>query len=48
VIIGAMIFLSIKEIADKTNPVAKLIGCLLGSVIGSIVGTWISVIILKG
>lgn len=46
-IIGAMVYLSIKEIVNKANPVAKFIGYICGGVIGSIFGIFISKIILK-
>lgn len=44
---GLMIFLSIKEIADKANPVQKCVGFVLGSIIGSVLGIYLSKIILK-
>lgn len=43
---GLMIFLSIKEITDKTHPLAKGIGFILGSILGSIIGIYLSKLIL--
>jgi hypothetical protein len=45
-VVGLMIFISIKEIADKTNPIAKCIGFILGSIIGSVVGIYLSIKVL--
>jgi hypothetical protein len=46
-IAGLMIFLSIKEIAEKANRIEKCIGFILGSIIGSILGIYLSKFVLK-
>jgi hypothetical protein len=46
VLVGIMIYLSVKEIADKAHPTAKLIGYVCGGVVGSVIGIYISKIVL--
>ena len=47
IIAGLMIFLSVREIADRANSVQKCTGFILGSVVGSVIGIFLSKLILK-